>query len=60
MSGTHCRKADAQVAVVRLRFIQANSAVKVILAAGGYTTVNTLGSRFSQPFGVAVDASRWD
>ena len=34
-----------------------NNAVKEILAAGGYTTVNTLGSGFLGPFGVAVDAS---
>jgi hypothetical protein len=34
-----------------------NQAVKEILAAGGYTTVKTLGSGFSSPFGVAVDAS---
>jgi streptogramin lyase len=31
--------------------------VKEILAAGGYTTVNTLGSGFSQPQGVVLDAS---
>jgi streptogramin lyase len=35
----------------------ANNAVKEILAAGGYTTVNTLGSGFNQPTGVAVDAN---
>jgi hypothetical protein len=29
----------------------------VIVAVGGYTTVNTLGSGFSNPTGVAVDAS---
>jgi sugar lactone lactonase YvrE len=34
-----------------------NNAVKEILAVGGYTTVNTLGSGFSYPVGVAVDAS---
>ena len=34
-----------------------NDAVKVILPAGGYTTVNTLGSGFNYPSGVAVDAS---
>ena len=35
-----------------------NNAVKEILAAGGYTTVNTLGSGFSlAPTGVAVDGS---
>src|SRR6266702_1961428 len=34
-----------------------NSAVKEILAASGYTTVNTLGSGFSFPSGVAVDGS---
>ena len=28
-----------------------------ILAAGGYTTVNTLGSGFNTPEGVAVDGS---
>ena len=33
----------------------ANSAVKEILAVGGYTTVKTLGYGFSYPFGVAVD-----
>ena len=31
--------------------------MKEILAAGGYTTVNTLGSGFSGPDGVAVDGS---
>jgi DNA-binding beta-propeller fold protein YncE len=31
--------------------------VKEILAASGYTTVNTLGSGFNQPAGVAVDGS---
>ncbi len=34
-----------------------NSAVKEILAAGGYTTVNTIGSGFFYPYGVAVDRS---
>ena len=35
-----------------------NNAVKEILAAGGYTTVNTLGSGFNRgPDGVAVDGS---
>ena len=34
-----------------------NNEVKVILAAGGYTTVNTLGGGFYQPQGVAVDGS---
>jgi hypothetical protein len=34
-----------------------NSAVKEIVAAGGYTTVKTLGSRFSEPRNLAVDAS---
>ena len=34
-----------------------NNAVKEILAAGGYTTVNTLGGGFSSPRGVAVDGS---
>src|SRR6185437_7660188 len=34
-----------------------NGAVKEIVAAGGYTTVNTLGSGFKDPMGVAVDAS---
>ncbi|MGC2211138.1 MAG: Ig-like domain repeat protein [Candidatus Korobacteraceae bacterium] len=34
-----------------------NSAVKEILAVGGYTTVNTLGSGFYYPSGVAVDRS---
>ena len=34
-----------------------NNAVKEILAASGYTTVNTLGSGFYYPEGVAVDAS---
>jgi sugar lactone lactonase YvrE len=34
-----------------------NNAVKEVLAAGGYTTVNTLGSGFNQPQGVAVDGS---
>ncbi len=32
-----------------------NNAVKQIVAAGGYTTVNTLGSGFINPFGVALD-----
>jgi sugar lactone lactonase YvrE len=32
-------------------------AVKEIVAAGGYTTVNTLGSGVYQPWGVAVDGS---
>ena len=31
--------------------------MREILAAGGYTTVNTLGGGFDNPFGVAVDAS---
>jgi hypothetical protein len=31
--------------------------VKEILAAGGYTTVNTLSTAFTAPFGVAVDSS---
>jgi hypothetical protein len=34
-----------------------NNAVKEILAAGGYVTVNTLGSGFSSPRGVALDGS---
>ncbi len=34
-----------------------NSAVKEVLAAGGYTTINTLGSGFHDPSGVAVDGS---
>jgi len=34
-----------------------NNAVKEILAAGGYTNVNTLGSGFNYPTGVAVDGS---
>ncbi len=34
-----------------------NNAVKEIIAAGGYTTVNTLGSGFSIPYGVAVDGN---
>jgi DNA-binding beta-propeller fold protein YncE len=34
-----------------------NNAVKKILAAGGYTTLITLGSGFLNPSGVAVDAS---
>ena len=34
-----------------------NGAVKEILAAGGYTTVKTLGSGFYGPAGVAVDGS---
>ena len=34
-----------------------NNAVKEIVAAGGYTTVNILGSGFSGPSGVAVDGS---
>ena len=34
-----------------------NNAVKEILAAGAYTTVNTLGSGFFQPQGIAVDGS---
>jgi streptogramin lyase len=32
-----------------------NNAVKEIVAAGGYITVNILGSGFSRPGGVAVD-----
>ncbi len=36
---------------------QRNTAVKEILAAGGYTTVNTLGSGFDNPNGIAVDGS---
>jgi NHL repeat len=31
--------------------------VKEILAASGYTTVNTLGSGFNSPTGVAVDGN---
>jgi sugar lactone lactonase YvrE len=34
-----------------------NSAVKEILASGGYTTVNTLGAGFNSPTGVAVDGA---
>ncbi len=34
-----------------------NNAVKELLAAGGYVTVNPVGSGFSAPMGVAVDAS---
>jgi DNA-binding beta-propeller fold protein YncE len=34
-----------------------NNAVKEILAAGGYTTVNTLANGFNMPTGVAVDGS---
>jgi hypothetical protein len=34
-----------------------NSAVKEILAVGGYTTVKTLGSGFNSPKGVAVDGN---
>jgi DNA-binding beta-propeller fold protein YncE len=34
-----------------------NSAVKEILEAGGYKTIKTLGSGFSQPVGIAVDTS---
>ena len=34
-----------------------NNAVKEILAAGGYTTVNTLAADSCMPSGVAVDAS---
>ncbi len=34
-----------------------NNAVKEIVAAGGYTTVHTLGSGFNSPIGVAVDRS---
>jgi len=34
-----------------------NNAVKEIVAAGGYTTVNSLGSGFDQPNGVAVDGA---
>lgn len=34
-----------------------NSAVEEIPAAGGYTTVNTLGNGFTSPWGVAVDNS---
>jgi streptogramin lyase len=38
-------------------FVADHSAVKEILASGGYTTVNTLGSGFDLPYGVAVDGS---
>jgi len=39
-------------------FVEAtNNAVKEILAAGGYTTINTLGGGFTTPQGVAVDGS---
>jgi hypothetical protein len=31
--------------------------LKEIVAAGGYTTVNTIGSGFSGPAGIAVDAN---
>jgi hypothetical protein len=34
-----------------------DNAVKEILAAGGYTTINTLASSFNKPNGVAVDSS---
>ena len=34
-----------------------SSTVKEVLAAGGYTTINTLGSGFNNPSGVAVDGS---
>ena len=34
-----------------------NNAVKEIVAAGSYTTINTLGSGFNQPNGVAVDGN---
>ena len=34
-----------------------NNAVKEVVAAGGYTTVNPLGSGFSAPKGVAVDSN---
>jgi streptogramin lyase len=34
-----------------------NSAVKEILAAGGYTTVKTLGSGLYRPYAVTVDGS---
>ena len=34
-----------------------NSAIKEIVALGGYTTVNTLGSGFSYPAGVALDTN---
>lgn len=34
-----------------------NHAIKVILAAGGYTTVNTLNSTINEPGGVALDSS---
>ncbi|MGA7886700.1 MAG: hypothetical protein WCA44_13230, partial [Acidobacteriaceae bacterium] len=34
-----------------------NNAVKEILAAGGYATVDTLASGFSRPSGLAVDRS---
>jgi len=38
-------------------FVADGNTVREILAASGYTTVNTLGSGFSQPEGVAVDGS---
>ena len=34
-----------------------NNAVKQMLSATGFTTINTLGSGFSQPFGIALDVS---
>ncbi len=37
--------------------IKCSDAVKEILAAGGYTTVNTLGNGFGQINGIAIDGN---
>ena len=36
---------------------QQNNAVKEIVAAGGYNTINTIGGGFYNPFGVAIDGA---
>jgi hypothetical protein len=50
---------DHPTEICRIRPIAnyGNSKVKGIVAADGYTTINTLGSGFYEPTGVAVDGS---
>jgi sugar lactone lactonase YvrE len=43
--------------LVNFDTLQSNTFVEEILKAGGYTTVNTLGSGFTNPYGLAVGAS---